>query len=85
MLENDESIGKIITISGKIKENPIVLQELIKLIKDNGFIGFDKISGSDYLISLNNEDSIRIKNALKHPYHGKIITIQEFQNLEVKI
>ena len=85
MLENDESIGKIITISGKIKDNPIVLQELIKLIKDNGFIGFDKISGSDYLISLNNEDSIRIKNALKHPYHGKIITIQEFQNLEVKI
>ena len=62
-----------------------MLQELIKLIKDNGFIGFDKISGSDYLISLNKEDSIRIKNALKHPYHGKIITIQEFQNLEVKI
>lgn len=85
MLENNEFIGKIITISGKIKDNPATLQELIKLIKDKGFIGFDKISGSDYLITLDNEDSIRIKNALKYPYRGRIITIQEFQDLEIKI
>ena len=85
MLENNEFIGKIITISGKIKGNPATLQELIKLIKDKGFIGLDKISGSDYLITLDNEDSIRIKNALKYPYRGRIITIQEFQDLEIKI
>lgn len=84
MLENDKCIGKIVTISGKIKDDPIIIEELIKLIKDKGFIGYDKISGSDYLITLDDEDSIRIKDSLKHPYHGTIITIQEFQNLEVR-
>ena len=76
---------KIVTISVKIKDDPIIIEKLIKLIKDKGFIGYDKISGFDYLITLDDEDSIRIKNPLKHPYHGMIITIQEFQNLEVKI
>lgn len=85
MLEKDKCIGKIVTISGKIKDDPIIIEELIKLIKDKGFIGYDKISGSDYLITLDDEDSIRIKNSLKYPYQGMIITIQEFQNLEVKI
>lgn len=85
MLENDKCIGKIVTISGKIKDDPIVIEKLIKLIKEKGFIGYDKISESDYLITLDDEDSIRIKNSLKHPYRGMIITIQEFQNLEIKI
>ena len=40
---------------------------------------------SDYLITLDEEDTQRLKNELKHPYSGKILNIDEFKNLEIKI
>ena len=84
-LENENSIGKIVTISGKIIENVNVLNEVIDLIKERNFVAFDKINGSDFLITLDEKDTNRIKKLLRHPYSGKIISIQEFENLEIKI
>ena len=84
-LESDEIVGKIVTVSSVVKDNPSILKQLITLLKDKGFIGSKSISESDYIITLDEEDKERLKNILKHPYNGTILCIHEFQNLEITI
>ncbi len=85
MVEKDEFVGKIVTISYKIMDNKDLFEEIIHLIKTRNFIASKKIKMSDYLITLDEEDTQRLKNELKHPYSGKILNIDEFKNLEIKI
>lgn len=85
MLENNEATGKIVTLSAKIKKDLNKVETLLNLIKERGFVGINSISGSNYLITLDEEDSKRIRAELKQPYSGTIITIEDFENLKVKV
>lgn len=77
-LDDDSSIGKMCTISSKIKDSLELTNKVIKEIKKKGLIAFDKINGADYLIAIDEEDIERLKKAFKHPFNGKIITLEEF-------
>ena len=80
-LGNESSIGKIVTVTGKLKEDGEALKKAIALIKEKGLVPFDCFTGSDYLIALDEEDANRIKGVMKYPYAGKIITLKEFEDL----
>ena len=77
-LDEPESIGKIVTISAKIKDDINVLTNVINKIKDSSLVAFDRINGSDYLIVLDEEDKVRLTEKFQYPYKGKIITYPEF-------
>lgn len=81
LLEDPNSVGKILTISGEIKENHEELNALIQFIKDKGYVAYDSINGSDYLIVFDESNKEELKNGLKYPYAGQILTYQEFLDL----
>ncbi len=83
LLEKESSIGKIVLVTSKLKEDGEALKKTISLIKKKGMVPFDHFTGSDYLIVLDEEDKARIKGELKYPYAGKIITLKEFEELKV--
>lgn len=85
MAEKDNFAGKNVTISYKIMDNKDFFEEIIHLLKTRNFIAFKKIKNSDYLITLDDEDTQQLKNELKHPYSRKFLNIDEFRNLEIKI
>ena len=68
-------------ISGEIKENHEELNALIQFIKDKGYVAYDSINGSDYLIVFDESNKEELKNGLKYPYAGQILTYQEFLDL----
>ena len=57
-LVHPESICRIITISLTIKNEIIVLTNVINKIKDFSLVAFDRINGPDYLIVLHEYDKI---------------------------
>lgn len=78
LLEDDNSIGKFITVSGKMKEHHVELKHLIQIIKEKGYVAYDRINGSDYLIVFDEENKNGMMSIFNHPYLGKILTYQEF-------
>lgn len=82
MAESNHYKGKFLSISGEIKANPQQSQELIKTIREKGFITTRSIDDSNYFLVKDEDDKARIQAVLKHPYTGKIITIQEFLDLD---
>ena len=80
-LDNEESLGKIVTISSKLKENMDDLSSAINTIKDNGLIASDKIDGSDFIVVLDENDKERLNSCLKRQCNGKMVMLQDFKNL----
>ena len=81
LLEDDSSIGKFLTVSGEMKEHHKELSNLIDIIKSKGYVAYDKIKGSDYLIVLDEENKKEMTAGLKYPYAGQILTYEEFVEL----
>ena len=78
LLDDINSVGKFVTVSGEMKEHHEELNNLVKLIEDNGYVAYDRINGSDYLVVINEKNKEELASGFKHPYAGKIITYQEF-------
>lgn len=81
LLEDPNSIGKFITVSGEMKEHHAELKQLIKIIKKRGYVAYDKINGSDFLIVFDEENKKAMTAGLKYPYTGQILTYQEFLDI----
>ena len=81
LLEDTNSIGKFVTVSGEMKENHEELKNLIRLIEENGFVAYDRINGSDFLVVFDEKNKEQLVNGLKYPYAGQIITYQEFVDM----
>ena len=71
LLEREESIGNIVTISSKLKEDMEAITNTINAIKKNNLVAYDKISGSDILVAYDEDDNQRLLNMFKHPYNEK--------------
>ena len=84
LLDDIDSVGKFVTVSGEMKEHHEELTNLIKTIKENGYVAYDRINGSDFLVVYDEKNKEQLANGLKHPYAGKIITYQEFMDMLVK-
>ncbi len=78
LLEKEESIGRIVTISAKLKEDMDVITNTINTIKNNHLVAFDGIAGSDILVAFDEDDKNRLLNMFKHPYNGPIILYRDF-------
>ena len=81
LLENPNSIGKFITVSGEMKEHHEELINLIQIIKDKGYVAYDRINGSDYLVAFDENNKKQMTAGLKYPYAGQILTYQEFLDI----
>lgn len=81
LLENHNLIGKIVTISGEMKEHHEELNNLIGVIKNKGYAAYYKIDGSDYLIVSDENNKKEMAAGLRRPYSGQILTYQEFVEL----
>lgn len=81
LLKDENSIGKFITVTGETKEHLEELNELISIIKTKGYVAYDRINGSDYLIAINDDNRQEMLKALKYPYSGKVLTYYEFVEL----
>ena len=81
LLKDHNSIGKIVTISGEMKENHEELKNLIELIEENGFAAYDRTNGSDFLVVYNERNKEQLAKGLRYPYAGKIVTYQEFVDM----
>jgi hypothetical protein len=85
LLEKEESIGKIITISAKIKEDINVLEQVIQLIKKRHLVAYDRIVGADMILVANEEDKERLLKHFIHPYNGKFVLYNDFIDNNWKI
>ena len=81
LLEKEESIGKIVGISMKLKDSVETITSVINAIKEKGFVAFDRINGADMLIVLDEADKERMLSVLKHPFSGKMILLDDFLKL----
>lgn len=81
LLEDPNSIGKFITVSGEMKEHHAELKQLIQIIKEKGYVAYDRINGSDFLIVFDEENKKEMTGGLKYPYAGQILTYQEFLDI----
>lgn len=82
LLKDPNSIGKFVTVSSEMKSHNKELNTLIEHIKSYGYVSYKQIDGSDYLVTFDEFNKQDLKNCLKRPYSGKIITYQEFLNLK---
>lgn len=74
-LQKEESIGRIVTISSELKSDMDTLNEALDYIKTNNLVAYDKVTGSDYLIVLDDNDQKRLLSKLKYPFNGQIIKL----------
>lgn len=81
LLEDHNSVGKIVTVSGELKEHHNELNDLINIIRDKNFVAYDRINGSDYLIVFDEHNEEEMRNGLRHPYAGQILTYESFISL----
>lgn len=81
LLEDLNSVGKFLTVSGEMKEHHEELKNLIQIIKDKGYVAYDRINGSDYLIVFDEKNRKEMLAGLKYPYVGQTLTYEEFLNL----
>lgn len=81
LLEDPNSVGKIVSITGELKNHIPEFNQVVDSIKNNGYVAFDRINGSDYLITFDEEDKNKMINQFKYPYAGKVMTSKEFLNI----
>jgi hypothetical protein len=82
LLEKEESIGKIVGISMKLKDSVETITTVINAIKDKGYVAYDCITGADMIIVLDENDKERLLSTLKHPFSGKMILLDDFLNIK---
>lgn len=75
---NPDRIGKIATPSNHLKGNHDKFNKLIKKIKAEGYIAQNSIDGSNYFVTLDEQDKEDMQKRFTHPYGGKMVTLQEF-------
>ena len=78
LLEDASSVGKIVTVNGQLKEHPDELSNLIKIIDEKGYVAYERINGSDFLIVYDESNREEMMKGLRYPYSGEILTLQEF-------
>lgn len=83
LLEKEDSIGRICTISSLFKTNETLLNKVIEYIKENDLVAHDRISGSDIIIVVDEEDKERILSLLKYPFNGQFIILSEIKDLQI--
>lgn len=76
-LKKEESIGRKATISSELKSDMGTLNEALNYIKTNNLVPCDKVSGSDYLIVLDDDDRERLLSKLKYPFNGQIVKLHK--------
>ena len=81
LLEDPNSVGKIVSITGELKNHLPEFNQVVDSIKNNGYVAFDGINGSDYLITFDEEDKSKMLAQFKYPYAGKVMTSKEFLNI----
>ncbi len=81
LLEDPNSIGKIVSITGELKNHIPEFNQVADSIEKNGYVAFDRINGSDYLITFDEEDKNKMLAQFKYPYAGKVMTSKEFLNI----
>ena len=81
LLEDPNSVGKIVSITGELKNHLPEFKQVVDSIKNNGYVAFDGINGSDYLITFDEEDKNKMLAQFKYPYAGKVMTSKEFLNI----
>lgn len=81
LLEDPNSVGKIVSITGELKNHLPEFKQVVDSIEKNGYVAFDRINGSDYLITFDEEDKNKMINQFKYPYAGKVMTSKEFLNI----
>ena len=81
LLEDPNSVGKIVSITGELKNHLPEFKQVVDSIKKNGYVAFDRINGSDYLITFDEEDKNKMLAQFKYPYAGKVMTSKEFLNI----
>lgn len=81
LLEDPNSVGKIVSITGELKNHIPEFNQVVDSIKKNGYVAFGRINGSDYLITFDEEDKNKMINQFKYPYAGKVMTSKEFLNI----
>ncbi len=82
VLERESSIGRIVSVTGKLKESGEALKMAIALIKEKNMVPYDRLTGSDYLIAFDEDDAAQMKEIMKYPYAGKIVTLKEFRMIK---
>lgn len=81
LLEDPNSVGKIVSITGELKNHLPEFKQVVDSIEKNGYVAFDRINGSDYLITFDEEDKNKMLAQFKYPYAGKVMTSKEFLNI----
>ena len=79
--DDPNSIGRIVTLSKRMKQHHDELRELIEVIKTKGYVLYDQITGSDFFILFDEENRKEMETVLKYPYPGKMLTYQEFLDM----
>lgn len=74
----EDSKGKVVTISSKLKEDMNTLNSVIGAIKKKNLVASDRISDSNYLVVLDEIDKKRMEGIFKHPYNGTIVLLNDF-------
>lgn len=81
LLNKPESKGKLVVMSGEMREHLDELKIVLSFIKDEGYIMLNQIGGSNFFIVFDEEDACKIKDTLKHEYLGEIITFKDFMRI----
>lgn len=77
-LDKEENIGRRYNISAQVKKDMPVLKEVIKLIKERNGLFCDDLSKTDFFIVYDEKNKEEIKEKLRSPFNGQMITYQEF-------
>lgn len=81
MWEDPNNVGRFVTVSMRLKQNAKALEQAMLLIKGSQFVPVGKTLGSDYLIALDSEDIAFMQESMRHPYNGRMLTLEEFAEL----
>ena len=66
----------------KLKDSVETITTVINAIKDKGYVAYDRITGADMIIVLDENDKERLLSTLKHPFSGKMILLDDFLNIK---
>ena len=79
--DNDGCIGKFVSISLELKLSQESLGKVVALVRSSSFLLVNNSYDSDFLIAKDEEEIGSLKEKMRKPYSGKIITITEFEDM----
>lgn len=82
VFRDESAIGRRVTVSGVLKEDVVVLEQIINMIKLKDLIAFDGLRKADILIVKDEEDKARLLNILQEPFKGSIVFVDDFINIK---